>query len=192
MTARTPRIDPAERRQRRAAVEDPAVVMAAAAAFLSVRPRSVTETRRRLRHLGYRHDLIDGVLERLADVGYLDDEAFARAWVESRDRARPRGAGALRQELTLKGVDRALIDIVLAERTGEAGTGLDRGQPTRAASDGAAAGRLLARREVALARETDLRKRRQKAYALLARNGFSPDDIAAALGREVVSEPGLE
>ena len=33
----------------------------------------------------------------------LDDEAFARAWVESRDRARPRGERAIRQELGSEG-----------------------------------------------------------------------------------------
>ena len=46
----------------------------------------------------------------------LDDEAFARAWVESRDRARPRGERAIRQELGLKGVDRSTVDLVLSER----------------------------------------------------------------------------
>jgi len=39
-----------------------------------------------------------------------------------------------------------------------------------------------------LGRETDPRKRRQKAYALLARNGFSPDVISAALSREAVGD----
>ena len=38
---------------------DPDVVMEAAAAFLAVRPRSVDETRRRLRHLGYPAGLCD-------------------------------------------------------------------------------------------------------------------------------------
>ena len=52
----------------------------------------------------------------------LDDEAFARAWVESRDRARPRGERAIREELRLKGVDRASIDLVLAERRDAAPT----------------------------------------------------------------------
>ncbi len=41
------------RRAERGEIEDPAVVLEAAAAFLAVRPRSVDETRRRLRHLGY-------------------------------------------------------------------------------------------------------------------------------------------
>ena len=45
----------------------------------------------------------ESVLARLGELGYLDDEAFARAWVESRDRARPRGEVALRRELGLQG-----------------------------------------------------------------------------------------
>ena len=98
---------------------DPAVVLDAAAAFLEVRPRSVDEMRRRLRHLGYPAALIEVVIDRLLAYGYLDDEAFARAWVESRDRARPRGEAALRRELVLKGIDRELISAVLAGRDEE-------------------------------------------------------------------------
>ena len=86
----------AERRERRAAVDDPAVVLEAAARFLEPRARSVAEVRRRLTGAGYRADLVDGVIERLLEFGMLDDEAFARAWVESRDRARPRGERAIR------------------------------------------------------------------------------------------------
>ncbi|MGH2467181.1 MAG: regulatory protein RecX, partial [Candidatus Limnocylindrales bacterium] len=81
----------ADRRARRAAVEDPAIVLDAAAAFLAVRPRSVAETRRRLRQLGYREGLVEEAVGRLITLGYLDDEGFGRAWLESRDRARPRG-----------------------------------------------------------------------------------------------------
>ena len=78
-TGYTRRATPTERRERRAAVEDPVVVLEAAAAFLTVRPRSIEEVRRRLRHLGYRHDLVELVVARLVELGYLDDEAFARA-----------------------------------------------------------------------------------------------------------------
>lgn len=170
---------PAERRDRRAGVEDPAIVMEAAAAFLAVRPRSVDETRRRLRHLGYQADLVETVVERLLALGYLDDDAFAHAWVESRDRARPRGELALRRELALKGIGRETIDAALEERT--AGETLDRlsamaaGERERPSPDRAAAEHLLDRRRSALMREPDLRKRRQRAYSLLARNGFDPD-----------------
>ena len=107
---------PAEGRARRGAVDDPAVVLDAAARFLEVRPRSVDEVRRRLRDAGYRAELVDGAIERLTDLGMLDDEAFARAWVESRDRARPRGERALRSELRRKGVVDAIVTDVLGER----------------------------------------------------------------------------
>ncbi len=182
---RARRTTPMERRERRGAVEDPVVVLEAAAAFLTVRPRSVEEVRRRLRHLGYRHDLVDGVVARLVELGYLDDEAFARAWVESRDHARPRGAGALRRELALKGVDPAVVAAVLEERDEVPGEGTEAGETPTALPDEVAAARLLTHKAAVLGRETDPRKRRQKAYALLARHGFSPDVIAAALGRDV-------
>src|SRR5512146_1728847 len=95
----------AERRERRAAVDDPAEVVDAAARFLEARPRSVAEVRRRLLTAGYRAPLVDAAIERLTGLRYLDDEAFARAWVESRARARPRGEIALRRELRLTGVE---------------------------------------------------------------------------------------
>jgi len=172
--ARRPSIE--ERRARRADIDDPDVVMEGAAAFLAVRPRSVAETRRRLRHLGYRHDLIEQVVERLIALGYLDDEAFARAWIESRDRARPRGEPALRRELALKGVERETVGRLLQERgaapvDGDVSDGIS--SPDRAAAE-----QLIERRRAALMREADPRKRRQKAYALLARNGFDPGTCA--------------
>jgi regulatory protein len=169
----------AERREMRAQLTDPAPVMEAAAAFIAVRARSVAEVRRRLRHLGYPHALVDAVVDRLVEIGYLDDAAFAQAWVESRDRARPRGQSAIRRELALKGVSREVADAVLAERAANAGGD--------AAADEVAAVALLERRRAALEREPDPRRRRQKAYALLARNGFDPEvcrTAAAGVGAE--------
>jgi SOS response regulatory protein OraA/RecX len=173
-------------------VEDPEVVMEAAATFLAVRSRSVHETRTRLTHLGYRDSLVERVIERLLAMHYLDDESFARAWVESRDRSRPRGENALRRELYVKGIERETIAAVLAERAerrpserAEAnGPGRDEEPSVDAASvDGTAAERLLARRRAALAREPDQRKRRQRAYALLVRNGFDPQVCQEAATR---------
>ena len=51
----------------------------------------------------------------------------------------------------------------------------------RRGADEAAAARLLARRGAAAAREADPRRRRAKAYALLARNGFDPDVAGRAV-----------
>jgi len=172
--SRPSRESPAERRERRATVDDPAVVLEAAARFLEVRARSVAEVRRRLGQAGYRSELVEDAIVRLTELGMLDDASFARTWIESRDRARPRGEIALRRELALKGVDRAVVDELLDERR-------DVGGPASAGgADLAAAERLLARHERMLAREPDPRSRRRRAYALLARNGFDPEVSSAA------------
>ena len=172
----------AERRERRATVEDPALVLHAAARFLEARSRSIAEVRRRLTGAGYGASLVDGAIARLVELGILDDEAFARAWVESRDRARPRGERAIRSELRLKGVGREVIDSVLGSATRRSHRSGQRG-PTVSA-DHAAAERLLGRNMRSLSRVVDPRQRRQRAYALLARNGFDPDTcrtVAAAV-----------
>jgi regulatory protein len=179
------------RRARRAEVTDADVVMEAAAVFLAVRPRSVAEVRRRLRHLGFPVRLGDEVVDRLVELGYLDDHAFARAWVESRDRARPRGILALRQELQRKGIGRDVSDEILAERSAAAEEGESPesvGGRIGPAAELAAAGQLLVRRDHALRREADPRRRRQKAYALLARHGFTPDVCRRAVAEALEAD----
>ena len=183
---------PAEGRARRAAIDDPAVVLEAAARFLEVRPRSIDEVRRRLREAGYRPELGDAAIERLIGLGMLDDDAFARAWVESRDRARPRGERALRSELRRKGIADAIVAEVLGERVAQSAGGADPdgGEPPVGGADEAAAARLLARRGRAAAREADPRRRRAKAYALLARNGFDPDVAGRAVATWLAAADG--
>jgi regulatory protein len=167
----------AERRERRAEIDDPAVVLEAAARFLEARARSIGEVRRRLSSAGYRADLIEGAIDRMTELGMLDDATFARAWIESRDRARPRGERALSEELRVRGVDRSVIVAALDERRT---TASDDGEDATPSADEAAAERLLARHARALDRIADPRARRQRAYALLARNGFDPSVCGSA------------
>ena len=173
----------AEARERRAAVDDPAVVLEAAARFLEARSRSIDEVRRRLTGAGYQAGLVDGAIVRLTVLGMLDDKVFARSWVESRDRSRPRGERAIRDELRRKGVDRALMDEVLEARrqaAADANAGVETDAGPAVSADRAAADRLLARHARALARVADPRQRRQRAYGLLARHGFDPDTCREA------------
>ena len=77
----------------------------AALRFLEARPRSIAEVRARLGRKDYAPEAIDAAIARLAELELLDDAAFARYWVENRQANRPRGAGALRDELRRKGID---------------------------------------------------------------------------------------
>ena len=192
----------ADARERHEAVTEVGPVLDAAARFLEVRPRSVAEVRRRLASAGYPAGLVEAAIARLTDAGYLDDAAFARAWVESRDRARPRGEIALRRELRLKGVDPATTDAALeARRAGAVGAdaGVAWGARSRTPASGSgtppaddddgtygdvdlsAAARVLERRAAALLRVPEPRRRWQRAYAVLARNGFDPETCRAAV-----------
>jgi regulatory protein len=184
---RPPRPKPtiAERREAKAGVDDPAVVLEAAARFLEARSRSVAEVRRRLGRAGYRSELVEDAIRRLTELGILDDEAFGRAWVESRDRARPRGEMALRRELGLKGVERGVVDELLATRRDQAAAISTSDGGAGEHPDLAAARRVVARHARALERVADLRARRQRAYGLLARSGFDAS-TCASISAEVV------
>jgi regulatory protein len=85
--------------------------------LLGHRSRSRDEIRQRLARKGYEPDLIQEVLEDLARLELVDDDAFSRAWVESRTTARPMGAQRIARELRQKGVARETIQQALADRS---------------------------------------------------------------------------
>ena len=176
------------RRQSRAAETDPAIVLNAAARFLEVRSRSIDEVRRHLAAAGYPAALVDAAIARLMELGMLDDRAFARAWADSRDRARPRGAAVLRRELGLKGIDREVVTEVLAERSEAAAAQATGEEGGVASADEVAADRLLWKSRTTLLRVADPRARQQRAYALLARNGFDPEMCREVSARFVAAE----
>jgi regulatory protein len=85
----------------------------AALRFLEARPRSIAEVRVRLGRKDFAPEAIEAAIARLAELELLDDAAFARYWVENRQSYRPRGAGALRDELRRKGIDADVTATVL-------------------------------------------------------------------------------
>jgi len=123
--------------------------------FLSYRPRSEAEVRRNLHKKNVEDEVIEIVAERLTRAGLLDDQEFARYWVENRLQFNPRGTRALRQELWQKGVPDSVLATVLA----------DFDEETAARKVAEAGARRLARLE-----PVDFRR---KLRAYMARRGFS-------------------
>jgi regulatory protein len=78
----------------------------AALRLLAYRPRSEREMGQRLARRGLPPRVIGETMDRLRGQGLLDDAAFARFWVESRDQHSPRGRRLLWQELATKGIQR--------------------------------------------------------------------------------------
>ncbi|MCZ6873682.1 MAG: RecX family transcriptional regulator [bacterium] len=131
----------------------------AALRLLGYRPRSQVEMRRRLQRKGYGPETVSAALQRLADKHYLDDDAFARYWLEQRQRSRPRGARAIDYELRQRGVDKDIIDQVLND--------LDEEASAWAAIEG----------KLNRWRALDQAAFRKKAMGLLSRRGFSYDIV---------------
>jgi regulatory protein len=84
--------------------------------FLSFRPRTIKEVRERLK----KYEVSDPtkqqlLIDRLKSKGYLDDLAFAKWFIESRNAHRPRSVRMLSQELLSKGVSREDLVVVTRE-----------------------------------------------------------------------------
>ena len=91
---------------------DAAAAMEIAAHFLGTRPRTRWELDRRLRRAGASAEVIEATLNRLTELGYVDDVAFARYWQEQRDRHAPRGRRLVAAELRQRGVTREALDVL--------------------------------------------------------------------------------
>jgi regulatory protein len=129
--------------------------------FLSYRPRSSAEVRQNLVKRGISGSLIDEIVNRLQAAGLVNDEAFARAWVENRNSFRPRGKSALRLELRRKGLSDEIVQSVLDTQVNEETLAFD-------------AARKYARRLAGL----EWQEFRQKLGGFLARRGFSYTTLA--------------
>ena len=82
--------------------------------LLTARARTRSELEGQLAKRGYPDDVSRVVLDRLTDVGLIDDTDFAEQWVRSRRTNGGKGKRALAVELRNKGVDKAVIDEALA------------------------------------------------------------------------------
>jgi regulatory protein len=112
-----------------------------------------------LRRRGIEDDVAGAVLDRLTEVGLIDDTAFAEAFVSAKHRDRGLGRAALRVELRRKGVD--------AQIAAEAADGIDDGAERRRAIE------LVGKRlDSAMFAGPDVAQRRL--LGLLARRGYPP------------------
>lgn len=83
--------------------------------LLTARARTRAELEAQLTKRGYPDDVSAVVLDRLAEVGLIDDGDFAEQWVRSRHVNSGKGKRALAVELRKKGVDDDVITAALAD-----------------------------------------------------------------------------
>ncbi len=83
--------------------------------LLSYRLQSKTEMAQKLSRNNIPEEVIEKTIERLQLNGLMNDDQFAKSWVENRTEMRPRGRRALAYELRRRGIDTETIDSALAE-----------------------------------------------------------------------------
>jgi regulatory protein len=127
--------------------------------------RSRADLARALRRREIPDGAAERVLDRLTDVGLIDDAAYAEAFVASKHRDRGLGRAALRTELRRKGIDPGIADRAVDAVDGHA--------ERRRAAD------LVARR-LDSAVFAGLPAARRRLLGLLARRGY-PASVAAAV-----------
>ncbi len=124
--------------------------------FIGFRPRSSAEVMQNLTRRGVSESLAQETVTRLQRAGLINDEAFARAWVENRSVFRPRSKAVLKMELRRKGLSDETVQSVLDEQVDEEALARE-------------AARKYARRLEGL----EWPEFRQKLGGFLARRGFS-------------------
>jgi len=137
--------------------------MTSALRLLSYRPRSEREMRDALRSRRIPEAIASETLDRLRQLRLLDDEAFAQAWTESRQRNRPRGRRTLLAELAQKGIEREVA------------------QESVATIDEDAAALRAGRKRSQTLRTLEFRDFRRRLGDFLARRGFGYDVCEAAI-----------
>ena len=108
---------------------------------------------------GVSQDLADRVFDHLVEKGYIDDEKFARWWVENRNLRKGVSKRKLQAELQVKGVASTTISGVIEDSL---------------RNDGDELAKIIAKKRTKYSDD-------QKLMQYLARQGFSYDDIKSAL-----------
>lgn len=82
--------------------------------LLAAKPRSVLELRERLlEKLWTDAEIVDGVIEKLKEYKYLDDEQFARDFAVSKLRQKPIGKRRLQQAMSQKKLDKDVVETAI-------------------------------------------------------------------------------
>lgn len=137
---------------------------------LERRPYAARDLARRLVQKGHPSEAANGAVARAVAAGLVDDERYARHFIETRF-ARGRGPARLRRELTQSGIPSTLVDRLLEEAL-----------PPEQVDDRMQA---LARKRAGQLRHVDPDRRFQRVVGYLGRRGFRGRGVVDLVRRVV-------
>jgi regulatory protein len=139
---------------------------------LTGRARSRKELADKLAAKNVPEQVATELLDRFEEVGLVDDEAFARAWIASRQPGKGLAGRALAQELRRKGIEDEVVREAVAEIDPD---------------DEEAAARALVRRKLRSMARLDRQTATRRLVGLLARKGYG-SGLAYAVVRDELGE----
>lgn len=141
--------------------------------LLSFRARSEKEIAERMAQKGYEPFIIDKTIAYLKEQGYINDKAFAEAFIKDKSELNGYGRNRIRWELYKKGVSRELVDELLEEVV--------------TPDEEYEKAKMLAERKMKLWQKDPKPVQYRKLSGLLARKGY-PFDLVSKVARELVYE----
>ena len=141
---------------------------------LTGRARTRSELATKLSSRGVPDGIATRLLDRFEEVGLVDDEAFARSWVQSRQPGKGLARRALAQELRRKGVDDEVARVALDEVDPD---------------DEVEAARTLVRRKLRTVARLDRDVAVRRLTGMLARKGY-PAGVCFRVVREELAALG--
>jgi regulatory protein len=147
--------------------------------YVSYRPRSEGELTDFLTKKLTRWKVVGGVLvrkviERMRELGYVDDRAFAAWWRDQRTSFKPKGRRFIALELARKGISREIAEEALSEERADQG-----------AFDELKGARIAIAKKLVLWAHKPLIEQKKKVYTFLAQRGFSSDTIGKIIDEVV-------
>ncbi|MGG1661335.1 RecX family transcriptional regulator [Brevibacillus sp. NRS-1366] len=82
----------------------------AALRYIGIRPRTSSQLQSYLLEKGFEAQIAEEICRRCKEQGYINDEAFAKQWVDERLRLKPRSPYMLRMELQQRGVEKSIVE----------------------------------------------------------------------------------
>jgi regulatory protein len=164
--------DPGKERDLGPEPDPESVARSIALRMLERAPRTRAELARGMARRGVPEDAATAVLARFAEVGLIDDEAFATAWVDSRHAGRALGKRALSAELRRRGVEDETIKVAVEAVSDD---------------DEEAAARALVQRKLATMSSLPREAQTRRLVGMLARKGFS-QGLALRVIRDLLAD----
>ena len=148
--------------------------------YLGFRMRSEHEVKQKLLDSGYGEAVVLEAIVKLRNLGFLNDETFSKALLETQKRSSGRGPRAIQQELQRKGIDKELQTKML---------------DTYSEDEQIEVARKVAEKEAARKNSQSPRQKEQRIHNSLLRKGYSYDIIKQALAHidfEIAEDEWIE